>query len=48
VNEEEGMEQLTTLLSKQDVVIMCAEKSHEECHRTFIAEKIEGHVVVHL
>lgn len=42
VNEEEGLRKLTELLKKYShVVLLCAEKDEERCHREYIKDKIE-------
>lgn len=53
VNEERGLARLEELLHiHRRVLIMCLERDHSRCHRSYVArrmqERIEGLEVVHL
>ncbi len=43
VDEEEGIRKLRALMEKHErVVLLCAEKDEDKCHRSYIKKLIEG------
>jgi uncharacterized protein (DUF488 family) len=48
VDEAAGLQALRELLSRQDLAIMCACRDHRGCHRTYVAERLSGHNIVHI
>jgi len=43
VDEEEGIRKLRVLMEKHErVVLLCAEKDEDKCHRSYIKKLIEG------
>lgn len=48
VDEATGLRVLRELLDQQAVAIMCAERDHRGCHRTYIAERMPECQIVNL
>lgn len=43
-DEERGLSELAEAMEQHRVAIMCAEKDHRGCHRTYIADKMQTRV----